>query len=101
MPQQFVFTVGKVHDLKAAAQLKWSADRTHSERALPVQIVSAFVTDLLLRAFKASSGFSGSLYEARDAVPGSEPDAARVNWQPGARCGEGAQAILKLLLSET
>jgi hypothetical protein len=34
-----------------------------SENALPVQIVSAFVTDLLLRAFKHSSGFTGSLYE--------------------------------------
>jgi hypothetical protein len=34
-----------------------------SEKALPVQIVSAFVTDLLLRAFKHSSGFTSSLYE--------------------------------------
>ena len=34
-----------------------------SENALPVQIVSAFVTDLLLRAFKHSSGFTGSLYD--------------------------------------
>ena len=34
-----------------------------SEHALPVQIVSAFVTDLLLRAFKHSSGFTTSLYE--------------------------------------
>ena len=34
-----------------------------SEKALPVQIVSAFVTDVLLRAFKHSSGFTGSLYE--------------------------------------
>ena len=34
-----------------------------SEQALPVQIVSAFVTDLLLRAFKHSSGFTSSLYE--------------------------------------
>ncbi len=34
-----------------------------SENALPVQIVSAFVTDLLLRAFKHSSGFTASLYE--------------------------------------
>jgi hypothetical protein len=34
-----------------------------SENALPVQIVSAFVTDLLLRAFKHSSGFTRSLYE--------------------------------------
>jgi hypothetical protein len=35
----------------------------NSENALPVQIVSAFVTDLLLRAFKHSSGFTSSLYE--------------------------------------
>jgi hypothetical protein len=28
-----------------------------------VQIVAAFVTDLLLRAFKHSSGFTSSLYE--------------------------------------
>jgi hypothetical protein len=34
-----------------------------SENALPVQIVSAFVTDLLLRAFKHSRGFTSSLYE--------------------------------------
>jgi Transposase DDE domain len=34
-----------------------------SENALPVQIVSAFVTDLLLRVFKHSSGFTCSLYE--------------------------------------
>jgi Transposase DDE domain len=34
-----------------------------SEKALPVQIVSAFVTDLLVRAFKHSSGFTSSLYE--------------------------------------
>jgi Transposase DDE domain len=34
-----------------------------SEHALPVQIVSAFVTDVLLRAFKHSSGFTSSLYE--------------------------------------
>ena len=34
-----------------------------SENALPVQIVSAFVTDLLLRAFKHSSDFTRSLYE--------------------------------------
>src|SRR5919197_2240536 len=34
-----------------------------SKNALPVQIVSAFVTDLLLRAFKHSSGFTSSLYE--------------------------------------
>jgi hypothetical protein len=34
-----------------------------SENALPMQIVSAFVTDLLLRAFKHSSGFTSSLYE--------------------------------------
>jgi FOG: Transposase and inactivated derivatives len=34
-----------------------------TENALPVQIVSAFVTDLLLRAFKHSSGFTSSLYE--------------------------------------
>jgi len=35
----------------------------NGENALPVQIVSAFVTDLLLRAFKHSSGFTSSLYE--------------------------------------
>lgn len=34
-----------------------------SENALPVQIVSPFVTDLLLRAFNHSSGFTSSLYE--------------------------------------
>jgi Transposase DDE domain len=34
-----------------------------SENALPLQIVAAFVTDLLLRVFKQSGGFNGSLYE--------------------------------------
>ena len=34
-----------------------------SENALPLQIVAAFVTDLLLRAFKHSGGFKGSLHE--------------------------------------
>jgi hypothetical protein len=36
---------------------------SESENGLPVQIVAAFVTDLLLRAFKHSSGFTSSLYE--------------------------------------
>lgn len=34
-----------------------------SENALPLQIVAAFVTDLLLRIFKHGGGFKGSLYE--------------------------------------
>jgi len=34
-----------------------------SENALPLQIVAAFVTDLLLRVFKQGGGFAGSLYE--------------------------------------
>jgi Transposase DDE domain len=34
-----------------------------SENGLPLQIVAAFVTDLLLRVFKYSSAFKGSLYE--------------------------------------
>lgn len=34
-----------------------------SANALPLQIVAAFVTDLVLRAFKHSGGFRGSLYE--------------------------------------
>lgn len=34
-----------------------------SEKALPLQIVAAFVTDLLLRAFKHCGGFKGKLYE--------------------------------------
>jgi hypothetical protein len=34
-----------------------------SEHALPLQIVAAFVTDLLLRVFKQGGGFKGSLYE--------------------------------------
>jgi hypothetical protein len=34
-----------------------------SENALPLQIVAAFVTDLLLRAFKHCGGFTGKLYE--------------------------------------
>jgi hypothetical protein len=33
-----------------------------SENALPLQIIAAFVTDLLLRAFKHCSGFKGTLY---------------------------------------
>jgi hypothetical protein len=34
-----------------------------SENALPLQIVAAFVTDLLLRVFKHGGGFKGTLYE--------------------------------------
>lgn len=34
-----------------------------SEQALPLQSVGAFVTDVLLRAFKQSGGFSGNTYE--------------------------------------
>jgi Transposase DDE domain len=34
-----------------------------SENALPLQIVAALVTDLLLRVFKQGGGFKGSLYE--------------------------------------
>ena len=34
-----------------------------SENALALQIVAAFVTDLLLRVFKQGGGFQGSLYE--------------------------------------
>ena len=34
-----------------------------SANALPLQIVAAFVTDLVLRAFKHNGGFRGSLYE--------------------------------------
>ena len=34
-----------------------------SANALPLQIVAAFVTDLLLRAVKQAGGYRGSLYE--------------------------------------
>ena len=34
-----------------------------SANALPLQIVAAFVTDLLLRAVKQVGGYRGSLYE--------------------------------------
>jgi hypothetical protein len=34
-----------------------------SENALPLQIVTAFVTDLLMRALKHCGGFKGNLYE--------------------------------------
>jgi len=45
------------------ADVKIKRPLGNSENALPVQIVSAFVTDVLLRAFKHSSGFTRSLYE--------------------------------------
>jgi Transposase DDE domain len=47
--------------IKALFKIKEPLGR--SEQALPVQIIGAFVTDLLLRAFKQSSGFTSSLYE--------------------------------------
>ncbi len=47
--------------LKSMYKIKEPIGR--SATALPVQIVGAFVTDLLLRAFKHSSGFTSSLYE--------------------------------------
>ena len=34
-----------------------------SENALPLQIVAAFVTDLVLRAFKHCGGIKGALYD--------------------------------------
>jgi hypothetical protein len=42
---------------------KVKAPLGRSEQALPLQIVAAFVTDLVLRAFKHNGGFRGSLYE--------------------------------------
>src|SRR5262249_40324999 len=39
------------------------SDWTVLSNALPLQIVAAFVTDLLLRAFKHSCGLKGSLYK--------------------------------------
>jgi hypothetical protein len=47
--------------LKRLSKVKEPLGR--SENALPLQIVGAFVTDLLLRVFKHGSGFKGSLYE--------------------------------------
>ncbi|MCA1604862.1 MAG: IS4 family transposase [Acidobacteria bacterium] len=47
--------------LKAMYKIKEPLGR--SENVVPVQIVGAFVTDLLLRAFKHSSGFTSSTYE--------------------------------------
>ena len=35
---------------------------SRSENGLPLQIVAAFVTDLLLRVFKQGGAFKGSLY---------------------------------------
>lgn len=42
---------------------KIKAPLGRSENALPVQIVTAFVTDLLLRVFRQAGGFKGSLHE--------------------------------------
>lgn len=66
-----------------------------SESALPVQIVAAFVTDLLLRAFKHSSGFTGSLYEFVS-------NCQEVSLVPLAQLAEGAlrralEAVLEIL----
>jgi hypothetical protein len=47
--------------VKSMFKVKESLGR--SQNALPVQIVGAFVTDLLLRAFKQCGGFTDSLYE--------------------------------------
>ena len=47
--------------LKAIYKIKEPMGR--SANVLPVQIVGALVTDLVLRAFKHSSGFTSSLYE--------------------------------------
>jgi hypothetical protein len=45
------------------SMLKIKEPLGRSENALQIQIVAAFVTDLLLRAFKHQGGFTGSLYE--------------------------------------
>ncbi len=47
--------------LKAMYKIKEPVGR--SVQVLPLQVVGAFVTDLVLRAFKHSSGFTSSLYE--------------------------------------
>ncbi|MBA3711271.1 MAG: hypothetical protein H0W76_02345 [Pyrinomonadaceae bacterium] len=47
--------------LKAMSKIKEPLGR--GATALPVQVVGAFITDLVLRAFKHSSGFTSSLYE--------------------------------------
>jgi hypothetical protein len=47
--------------IKAMLKIKEPLGRSHN--ALQIRIVAAFVTDLVLRAFKHSSGFTGSLYE--------------------------------------
>jgi hypothetical protein len=46
--------------IKRLYQIKEPLGR--SENALPLQIVAAFVTDLLLRVFKHAGGFKGTLY---------------------------------------
>jgi hypothetical protein len=58
-----------------------------SENALPLQIVAAFVTDLLLRAFKHCGGFKGKLYEFVTTCR----DLALV---PGARLGSLREVLL-------
>lgn len=45
------------------AMLKLKEPLGKSQNALQIQIVAAFVTDLLWRAFKTFGGFRGSLYE--------------------------------------
>ena len=71
-----------------------------SPNALPVQIVGAFVTDLLLRAFKNSGRFTASLYEfvARcqelslvpiDQLPASSPLRRALEAVQQFLCGKG------------
>jgi hypothetical protein len=67
-----------------------------NEQALQLQILSAFVTDLLLKAFKHSSGFTTRLYDfvsrckAASLTPSSEMPA-------DSTLRQALEAILKLL----
>jgi hypothetical protein len=66
-----------------------------SANALPLQIVGAFVTDLLLRAFHASSGFTSNIYEfvVRCQAAGLTPISELT---PGGALRRALEAILKL-----
>jgi hypothetical protein len=67
-----------------------------SQNALQLQIVSVFVTDLPLKAFKQSSGFTSGLYDF--VVRCKEACLAPISLIPeGSALPKALEAILKLL----
>ncbi len=58
-----IMGLGKPATVQISTLLHDCRQLGESENALPLQIVAAFVSDLVLRAFKHCGGFKGPLYD--------------------------------------